>query len=251
MRPDVATARHDVRGFVCPVRLELLCFGLQAQARQRAGRAGREAPGRCFRLFTEASYWQLRKTTPPEIQRTNLASVVLQLKSLGVPDILRFDFIDPPPKARREGARGTRAAAGKAKNAAHSPQAALLRSLELLLSLQALDRAGELTELGRRMGRLPVDPMFAKARRFARLLPPDSLLAPSKRNGRDPRPLSLASTRWVWTCPRQPTTPAAFPCSRVPLPPCSLPLPPDPLAGASRCSWSPGSSAAARRHWRS
>lgn len=111
----------------------------QAQARQRSGRAGREAPGKAYRLFTEASFQSLAATTLPEIQRSNLSSVVLQMKAMGIDDIIHFDFMDPPPKA------------------------ALIRSLELLLALGALDRQGQLTKpLGVNMARLPVDPMFAR-----------------------------------------------------------------------------------------
>ncbi|GAB4816131.1 hypothetical protein N2152v2_003177 [Parachlorella kessleri] len=100
----------------------------QAQARQRSGRAGREGPGRAYRLYTEASFQQLPTTTLPEIQRTNLAAVVLQasshrgLKALGVQNVLEFDFMDPPPRG------------------------ALVKSMELLLALGALDvRTGDLT----------------------------------------------------------------------------------------------------------
>ena len=73
--------------------------------------AGREAPGKAFRLYTEAAFESLEPTTLPEIQRSNLGSVVLQLKALGIEDVPRFDFMDPPPLA------------------------ALLRSLELLCAL--------------------------------------------------------------------------------------------------------------------
>lgn len=116
---------------VCPVS--------QAQARQRSGRAGREGPGRAFRLYTEESFSELTPTTEPEIRRANLATVVLQLKALGVADPLSFDFMDPPPKM------------------------ALLRALELLLALGALDSRGNLTDpMGKRLARLPVDPMFGR-----------------------------------------------------------------------------------------
>lgn len=60
---------------------------------------GREAPGKAYRLFTEEAFAALTPTTPPEIQRSNLGSVVLQLKALGVSDLVNFDFMDPPPKA--------------------------------------------------------------------------------------------------------------------------------------------------------
>ena len=71
----------------------------QANANQRSGRAGRTGPGQCFRLYTERQYKdEMLVTTLPEIQRTNLANVVLLLKSLGVQDLLQFHFMDPPPQ---------------------------------------------------------------------------------------------------------------------------------------------------------
>jgi ATP-dependent RNA helicase DHX8/PRP22 len=69
-----------------------------ASAKQRAGRAGRTGPGRCYRLYTEAAFLtEMLPTSIPEIQRTNLANVVLQLKAMGINDLLGFDFMDPPP----------------------------------------------------------------------------------------------------------------------------------------------------------
>ena len=111
----------------------------KAQAWQRTGRAGREGPGKCYRLFTEEAFMGLKEVAQPEIQRANLASVVLQLKSMNIKDPLTFAFMDPPPKA------------------------SLIRALELLYGLQALDPLGNLTDLGRELARLPVDPMFARA----------------------------------------------------------------------------------------
>ncbi|WFD33210.1 RNA helicase [Malassezia cuniculi] len=112
----------------------------RASVNQRAGRAGRVGPGKCFRLFTKWAYNnELDENTVPEIQRTNLANVVLLLKSVGIDDLLNFDFIDPPPTD------------------------ALIRSLELLYALGALNDRGELTRLGRRMAEFPVDPMMSKA----------------------------------------------------------------------------------------
>jgi pre-mRNA-splicing factor ATP-dependent RNA helicase DHX38/PRP16 len=71
----------------------------QANANQRCGRAGRTGPGYCYTLFTESMYKrELLPMTIPEIQRTNLGNVVLLLKSLGVEDLLKFDFMDPPPQ---------------------------------------------------------------------------------------------------------------------------------------------------------
>jgi pre-mRNA-splicing factor ATP-dependent RNA helicase DHX38/PRP16 len=71
----------------------------QANADQRKGRAGRTGSGFCYRLYTEMAYRnELFPNTIPEIQRTNLANTVLLLKSLGVKNLLEFDFMDPPPQ---------------------------------------------------------------------------------------------------------------------------------------------------------
>ncbi|OAA76089.1 ATP dependent RNA helicase [Akanthomyces lecanii RCEF 1005] len=111
----------------------------KASAAQRAGRAGRTRPGKCFRLYTEQSYNGLAQSNPPEIQRSNLAPTVLQLKALGIDNIVRFDFLSPPPSQL----------VGKA--------------LELLYSLGALDEYAKLTRpLGMRMAELAVEPMMAK-----------------------------------------------------------------------------------------
>jgi pre-mRNA-splicing factor ATP-dependent RNA helicase DHX16 len=112
----------------------------KAAANQRAGRAGRTQPGKCFRLYTAWSYkHELEDNTVPEIQRTNMGNVVLMLKSLGINDLLHFDFMDPPPAE------------------------SLIRALEQLYALGALNDRGELTKLGRRMAEFPLDPMMSKA----------------------------------------------------------------------------------------
>ncbi|KAL4036181.1 hypothetical protein IC575_004908 [Cucumis melo] len=111
----------------------------KASANQRAGRSGRTGPGMCFRLYTAYSYYnEMEDNTVPEIQRTNLANVVLTLKSLGIHDLVNFDFMDQPPSE------------------------ALLKALELLYALGALNKLGELTKLGRRMAEFPLDPMLSK-----------------------------------------------------------------------------------------
>lgn len=111
----------------------------RAAANQRAGRAGRVAHGKCFRLYTAWSFAnELEDNTVPEIQRTNLCSVVLMLKSLGIDDLVHFDFMDPPPAET------------------------MIRALESLYALGALNDEGDLTKLGRRMAEFPVDPMLSK-----------------------------------------------------------------------------------------
>ena len=112
----------------------------RASANQRSGRAGRVGPGKCFRLYTKFAYMnEMDESTTPEIQRTNLNGVVLQLKSLGINDLLDFDFMDPPPTE------------------------ALIGALNQLFALQGLNHKGELTKLGRQMAEFPTDPMLAKA----------------------------------------------------------------------------------------
>jgi len=69
----------------------------KASAQQRAGRAGRTQPGKCFRLYTEKAYkTEMQENTYPEILRSNLGLVVLMLKKLGINDLVHFDFMDPP-----------------------------------------------------------------------------------------------------------------------------------------------------------
>ncbi|MCJ1273457.1 hypothetical protein MMC21_001248 [Puttea exsequens] len=112
----------------------------RASANQRSGRAGRVAPGKCFRLYTKFAFHnELEDSTQPEIQRTNLNSVVLLLKSLGINDLMDFDFMDAPPAET------------------------LIRALENLYALGALNDKGALTKLGRQMAEFPTDPMLARA----------------------------------------------------------------------------------------
>ncbi|OJD35525.1 atp dependent rna [Diplodia corticola] len=112
----------------------------KASATQRAGRAGRTKPGKCYRLYTEQAFTNLSEATVPEIQRSNLAPVILQLKALGIDNIARFDYLTPPPAEL------------------------VIRALELLFSLGALDDYAKLTKpLGTRMAELAVEPMMAKS----------------------------------------------------------------------------------------
>ncbi|XP_051132111.1 probable pre-mRNA-splicing factor ATP-dependent RNA helicase DEAH5 [Andrographis paniculata] len=111
----------------------------QASAKQRAGRAGRTGPGKCYRLYTESAFHnEMSPTSIPEIQRINLGMTTLNLKAMGINDLLAFDFMDPP-----------------------SPQA-LISAMEQLYSLGALDEEGLLTKLGRKMAEFPLDPPLSK-----------------------------------------------------------------------------------------
>lgn len=113
----------------------------KAQAWQRAGRAGREDAGFCYRLYTEEEFDNFASMTVPEIQRCNLASVILQLLALGVPDVLNFDFMSKP-----------------------SPES-MQKAVEQLDILGAVNRKDDqvlLTPLGKKMASFPLEPRFSK-----------------------------------------------------------------------------------------
>jgi ATP-dependent helicase HrpA len=110
----------------------------QASANQRAGRCGRVGPGICIRLYSEEDYLARPAFTEPEIQRTNLAAVILQMHALKLGDIEAFPFVEPPDgRYIRDGARTLR-------------------------ELGALTEEGQLTETGRRLSRLPLDPRLGR-----------------------------------------------------------------------------------------
>ena len=110
----------------------------QASANQRLGRCGRVGPGICIRLYSEDDFVARTAYTTPEIKRTNLASVVLQTKALDLGPLSEFPLMDPPrPELVREG-------------------------VATLREIQAIDDHDELTEIGRRLARLPVDPRVGR-----------------------------------------------------------------------------------------
>lgn len=111
----------------------------RASAQQRAGRAGRTQPGKTFRLYTEKAFTEdLQQQTYPEILRSRMETVVLTLLKLGIEDLVHFDFMDPP-----------------------APET-MMRALEQLNYLGALDDEGCMTQLGHKMAELPVEPQLAK-----------------------------------------------------------------------------------------
>jgi ATP-dependent helicase HrpB len=127
-------ARYDPERGVNTLHIEPIS---QASADQRAGRAGRTAPGVCYRLWSQAQHAARPLKNTPEIQRTELSSAVLLIHSLGVRDAAAFDFPDKPDAARMQAAE------------------ALLQSLGAVVD-------GELTDVGRRMLRIPVHPRYAR-----------------------------------------------------------------------------------------
>jgi len=110
----------------------------QASAKQRAGRCGRVAPGVCLRLYGEEDLLSRPLFTDPEIRRTNLAAVILQMKALRLGDIDRFPFIDPPDSRQ------------------------IRSGIKLLQELQALDGHGGLTDIGRKLIKFPIDPRLGR-----------------------------------------------------------------------------------------
>ncbi|XP_017631875.1 probable pre-mRNA-splicing factor ATP-dependent RNA helicase DEAH4 isoform X2 [Gossypium arboreum] len=113
----------------------------KVQANQRAGRAGRTRPGKCYRLYPSRVYHDdFLDVTVPEIQRSSLAGSVLYLKSLDLPDIdiLKFDFLDPPSTESLEDA------------------------LKQLYLIDAIDENGSITSIGRTMAELPLEPSLSR-----------------------------------------------------------------------------------------
>lgn len=110
----------------------------RANAEQRAGRCGRERPGICIRLYSEADFLQRRASQEPEILRTNLAGVILRLKSLGIDDVEGFPFVEPPATRLIKDGYG------------------------VLQEIGALDAERRLTACGTRLVRYPTDPRLAR-----------------------------------------------------------------------------------------
>lgn len=106
----------------------------RTSAQQRAGRAGRTGPGKCFRLYNNEAYEHFEENTLPEIKRCSLMSTALYLKVLGIDDVIGFDFLDPPDKI------------------------AVSIALKQLYILGALDEKGTVTQLGKTISSLPLDP---------------------------------------------------------------------------------------------
>ncbi len=154
----------------------------RASARQRKGRCGRLREGICVRLYEDVDLEERPEFTDPEIRRSSLAGVILRMKSLGLPEIGEFPFLDPPaPKAIAEGYRTLR-------------------------EVEALDKEKNLTETGRQMARLPVDPrlgrMLIEARKagcLAEVLPVVAALEsedPRERPAEKTREADAAHAKW-------------------------------------------------------
>ena len=138
---DTGTARisrYSARSRIQRLPIESVS---QASARQRAGRCGRIGPGTCIRLYSQDDFDQRDEFTQPEIQRTSLAAVILRTLHLELGNLEDFPFLDPPRRTTiRDG----------------------YRTLEELGAIDTVDAGVELTEIGRKMARLPVDPRISR-----------------------------------------------------------------------------------------
>ena len=126
----------------------------KSEAAQRAGRAGRTSPGQCYRLYSESFHANLREDTVPEIQRTSLTSVVLQLKCVGVANVIEFCYLDPPEERM------------------------ILEALRQLYYFEAIDDNGEVTPLGKQIVEFPLQPSLARILIRSRQLNCDEVALP-------------------------------------------------------------------------
>ena len=136
----VDTGKAKIKRFHNRLGLEALLIKpiSRSSADQRKGRAGREAPGQCYRLYTESSFNELDKDNTPEILRCDLAEALLKMKARDVDDVLNFPFLSPPPRAAVE------------------------KALLLLHQLGALDDDGKITKTGHHMSRISLTPSLGR-----------------------------------------------------------------------------------------
>lgn len=131
---------QKVKGFNAKIGFESLEVTpiSQSNADQRAGRAGREAPGKCWRMYQEGTFRSLDVSAEAEIKRVELSQAILALKARGVDDVLNFEYIEPPPRE------------------------SIVRALEHLYSLGALNDSGSITPIGKTMSTMPLPPALAR-----------------------------------------------------------------------------------------
>ena len=150
-------SRYNYRSRVQRLPIEAIS---QAAANQRKGRCGRIAPGVCIRLYSEEDFLSRPEFTEPEIKRTNLASVILQMQSLGFGELEDFDFIEPPDHRLVNDGRkllielGAMTEKGKASSQSESNTASA--------ALAKRSTQSGLTKIGQQMAKMPIDPRLAR-----------------------------------------------------------------------------------------
>jgi ATP-dependent helicase HrpA len=157
-------SRYNYRSRVQRLPIEAVS---QAAANQRKGRCGRIAPGVCIRLYSEEDFQSRPEFTEPEIKRTNLASVILQMQSLGLGALEDFDFIEPPDHRLVNDGRKLLVELGAMTEKSKAP---LLQrgvggdSSEVNPSIPLFQRGGkgDLTKIGQQMAKMPIDPRLAR-----------------------------------------------------------------------------------------
>lgn len=160
-------SRYNYRSRVQRLPIEAVS---QAAANQRKGRCGRIAPGVCIRLYSEEDFQSRPEFTEPEIKRTNLASVILQMQSLGLGALEDFDFIEPPDlrlvndgrKLLIELGAMTEKKAPLAEKAAAGDSAASNPSKSSIAKGGPQDKGDSLTKIGQQMAKMPIDPRLAR-----------------------------------------------------------------------------------------
>jgi ATP-dependent RNA helicase DHX40 len=126
----------------------------KSECAQRAGRAGRTMPGHCYRLYSQSHYDSLRDDTIPEIQRTSLTSVILDLKSMGISNVIQFDYLDPPEERM------------------------ITEALKQLYYYEAIDDNGDVTSLGKQLVLFPLQPGLARVLICSKQLDCDDVAVP-------------------------------------------------------------------------
>lgn len=144
-------SRYNYRSRVQRLPIEAIS---QAAANQRKGRCGRVSAGVCIRLYSEEDFNSRPEFTEPEIKRTNLASVILQMESLGLGSLEDFDFIEPPDYRLVNDGRKLLMELGALKEQTKTLQKKQLKAKRM--------QSGELTKVGEMMAKMPIDPRLAR-----------------------------------------------------------------------------------------
>ena len=152
-------SRYNYRSRVQRLPIEAIS---QAAANQRKGRCGRIAPGVCIRLFSEEDFLSRPEFTEPEIKRTNLASVILQMQSLGFGELEDFDFIEPPDHRLVNDGRKLLIELGAMVEKKNPSQVVDAKPSATSTSLNKGAGQGGLTKIGQQMAKMPIDPRLAR-----------------------------------------------------------------------------------------